>query len=151
MRAHGKTRQVTVMMTCNASWALVGFLSFPLPSITDAITHCILSFCVYPPFFRFGTMHSLVLTGQLPTEFGMREELTPAFSTHLAAEEGDRVINRDEKQPGLGLVVTKRSHKSCCVRYSNHAGKTRRMSPPRRAISHWTERGHGRIARSAPS
>jgi integrase len=41
-----------------------------------------------------------------------------------------RVIYWDEKQPGLGLVVTERGHKSWCVQYRNRAGKTRRMSPP---------------------
>jgi integrase len=61
----------------------------------------------------------------------MRRDLTPAFVAEpdLPAT-GDRVIYWDEKQPGLGLVVTERGHKSWCLQYRNRAGKTRRMAPP---------------------
>jgi integrase len=61
----------------------------------------------------------------------MRKELTPAFvDKPPLPKAGDRVIYWDEKQPGLGLVVTERGHKSWCVQYRNRAGKTRRMAPP---------------------
>jgi integrase len=61
----------------------------------------------------------------------MRKELTPAFvDKPPLPEKGDRIIFWDEKQPGLGLVVTERGHKSWCVQYRNRAGKTRRMAPP---------------------
>jgi integrase len=61
----------------------------------------------------------------------MRKELTPAFvDKPWMPKKGDRVIYWDEKQPGLGLVVTERGHKSWCIQYRNRAGKTRRMAPP---------------------
>jgi integrase len=61
----------------------------------------------------------------------MRRDLTPAFvAKPPLPEKGDRVIYWDAQQPGLGLVVTERGHKSWCAQYRNRAGKTRRMAPP---------------------
>jgi Arm DNA-binding domain len=75
-------------------------------------------------------MYAQALTRRLPID-AMRKELTPGFvDKPPLPKKGDRVIYWDERQPGLGLVVTERGHKSWCVQYRNRAGKTRRMAPP---------------------